>query len=73
MEIIVLVPTCKTGDNLEIFCVVFISKCRKGKLKAEWPEQFNNYRVREIKDCSQYGSAECKKAWKLLNDRRFSK
>lgn len=62
--------TCKAGENLSEICQDFISRCRKGSIRGEFPEQFLEVTISTVKNGS---SAEHKKAWKLLNDGRFDK
>ena len=61
---------CNFNDNLSESADSFISRCRKGGIRREFPSEYNNVTLREIKrDKSDDG----KKAYKLLNDRRFRK
>ena len=61
---------CNYNDNLSESADSFISRCRKGGIRREFPSEYNNVTLRDIKgDKSDDG----KKAYKLLNDRRFRK
>ncbi|QIS09041.1 hypothetical protein [Nocardia arthritidis] len=61
---------CTAGDNLGDKADSFISRCRKGSIRREFPGQLLQATLGEIKKGT---SADYKKAWKLLNDNRFKK
>ncbi|MFN6571581.1 hypothetical protein [Dendronalium sp. ChiSLP03b] len=62
--------TCEANDNLSLFADTFISVCRKASIRREFPSEFLNSYLEDIK---KNKSASGKKAWKLLNDNRFKK
>ncbi|MBW4480264.1 MAG: hypothetical protein KME54_26360 [Tolypothrix brevis GSE-NOS-MK-07-07A] len=61
---------CEANDNLSLFADTFISVCRKATIRREFPSEFLNYYLEDIK---KNKSAVGKKAWKFLNDGRFKK
>lgn len=62
--------SCRYNDSLSETADSFISRCRQGRIRREFPTAFNNVTLRAIKaDKSDDG----KKAYKLLNDGRFKK
>ena len=62
--------SCRYNDNLSATADSFISRCRQGRIRREFPTEFNNVTLRAIKaDKTDDG----KKAYKLLNDGRFKK
>ncbi|WP_448265318.1 hypothetical protein [Nostoc sp. DSM 114159] len=62
--------SCEANDNLSLFADTFISVCRKASIRREFPSEFLNSYLEDIK---KNKSAIGKKAWKLLNDNRFKK
>lgn len=62
--------SCEANDNLSLFADTFISVCRKASIRREFPSEFLNTSLEDIK---KNKSATGKKAWKLLNDSRFKK
>lgn len=62
--------SCQANDNLFQIADTFISKCRKASIRREFPAQLQSSTLRVIKDGR---TAIHRKAWKLLNDRRFMK
>ncbi|MBD2338637.1 hypothetical protein H6G64_16820 [Calothrix sp. FACHB-156] len=62
--------SCEANDNLSLFADTFISVCRKATIRREFPGEFLNSYLEDIKNNK---SATGKKAWKLLNDTRFKK
>lgn len=62
--------SCEANDNLSLFADTFISTCRKASIRREFPSQYLNSYLEDIKNDK---SAIAKKAWKLLNDSRFKK
>ena len=62
--------SCEANDNLSLFADTFISVCRKASIRREFPSEFLNSYLEDIK---KNRSASGKKAWKLLNDGRFKK
>ncbi|MEH1842759.1 MAG: hypothetical protein V7L20_29500 [Nostoc sp.] len=62
--------SCEANDNLSLFADTFISVCRKASIRREFPSEFINSSLENIKKSK---SAIGKKAWKLLNDSRFKK
>jgi hypothetical protein len=62
--------SCEANDNLSLFADTFISVCRKASIRREFPSEFLNSYLEDIKNNK---SATGKKAWKLLNDSRFKK
>ncbi|MCZ8355629.1 MAG: hypothetical protein O9340_12895, partial [Cyclobacteriaceae bacterium] len=51
----------------------WIGKYCKGSIRSEFPEEFLDWTLDQIKAEAQKGNARAKKAWKLLNDKRFRK
>lgn len=62
--------SCQYNDSLDESANSFISRCRKGGIRREFPREYDGKTLREIK---RDKSADGKKAYKLLNDRRFKK
>ena len=62
--------SCEANDNLSLLANTFISVCRKASIRREFPSEFLNSYLEDIK---KNKSASGKKAWKLLNDSRFKK
>ncbi|MEV4124668.1 hypothetical protein [Nocardia sp. NPDC049707] len=62
--------SCAASDSLGDIADAFISKCRKGSIRREFPGELLQSSLGDIKNG---GSAVHKKAWKLLNDSRFKK
>lgn len=65
-----LVASCRANDNLSEVANDFISRCRQGSIRREFPAQ---YLSRTLGDIKADSGASGKKAWKLLNDNRFLK
>lgn len=65
-----LAQNCRANDNLSQIANDFISRCRQGSIRREYPSQHLYQSLSEIKSGT---SASSKKAWKLLNDKRFLK
>lgn len=65
-----LMANCQANSNLSEIADGFISRCRKASIRREFPAQYLDRTLGEIKGDS---SADGKRAWKLLNDGRFSK
>lgn len=63
-------PSCQARDNLWDVADSFISRCRKASIRREFPGQLYSTTLGDILRGS---SADERKAWKLLNDRRFMK
>lgn len=61
---------CVASNNLGDIADSFISRCRKGSIRQEYPGELLNETLGNIKAGS---AANYKKAWKLLNDGRFVK
>lgn len=61
---------CNYEDNLDERADSYISRCRKGGIRREFPSDYYGKTLREIK---RDKSANGKKAYKLLNDGRFKK
>ncbi|KAI8868451.1 hypothetical protein GQ42DRAFT_164127 [Ramicandelaber brevisporus] len=66
----VLADSCSANDNLSEVANSFISHCRKGSIRSEFPGELYDKTLGEIK---KGASATYKKGWKLLNDKRFKK
>ncbi len=62
--------SCEANDNLSLFADTFISTCCKASIRREFPSQYLNSYLEDIKNDK---SAPAKRAWKLLNDGRFKK
>lgn len=62
--------SCNYNDNLEESADSFISRCRKGRIRREFPTEYSQVTLKEIKKAK---TNDGKKAYKLLNDRRFKK
>lgn len=63
-------PSCQARDNLQEVADSFIIRCRKASIRREFPGQLYSNTLGEI---LRGRSADERKAWKLLNDRRFVK
>lgn len=61
---------CVANENLGEIATNFISRCRKGSIRQEFPGQRYGDTLGYVKGC---GERSCKTAWKLLNDNRFKK
>lgn len=61
---------CNFLDNLSEAADSFISRCRKGSIRREFP---GNYYSQTLGDIDRDTSKVGKKARKLLNDSRFKK
>lgn len=61
---------CVAKNNPEDIAKSFIERCRKGSIHREYPGTHYSKRVGDIQKGS---SKDDKKAWKLLNDKRFLK
>lgn len=61
---------CVAKESLSEKAQSFIARCRKGSINREFPSEMLDKTLGEIKKGS---SSTHKKAWKLLNDSRFSK
>jgi hypothetical protein len=64
------VASCLGKDNLTSTADAFISRCKKGSIRGEFPSEFNQVTLAVIK---RNKTARGKRAWKLLNDHRFDK
>ena len=62
--------TCVASENLDEKALSFIGRCRKGSIHREFPGELAAESLGAIKNGA---SATHKKAWKLLNDKRFAK
>jgi len=64
-----------TPAMLQMRASKFISAYRKGSIHGEFPSQYLNSTVAEIKAAAsgRNASSDARKAWKLLNDTRFGK
>jgi hypothetical protein len=61
---------CTYDNNLTEVADSYISRCRRAKIRSEFPGQYYNLTLDEIKGDR---SGDGKKAYKLLNDNRFIK
>lgn len=61
---------CVARNNLSEVADKFISRCRKGSIRREFPSEYLN---KTLNDIHRDSSSTAKKAWKLLNDNRFKK
>jgi hypothetical protein len=61
---------CTANENLGELAGSFISRCRKASIHREFPRELLLSPLGLIKSG---GATIHKKAWKLLNDRRFAK
>jgi hypothetical protein len=61
---------CVANNNLSETAQSYIGRCRKGSINSEFPGEMYSKTLGGIKSGS---SAIHKKAWKLLNDKRFAK
>ena len=66
----VVSQNCNFSDNLSEMADSFISRCRKGSIRREFP---GNYYTKTLGDIDRDTSKVGKKARKLLNDSRFKK
>ncbi|MDF5712212.1 MAG: hypothetical protein PUP90_32185 [Nostoc sp. S4] len=57
--------SCEANDNLSLFADTFISACRKASIRREFPSEYLNSYLEDIKNDK---SAPGKRAWKFLND-----
>ncbi|MEV0239423.1 hypothetical protein AB0I06_05715 [Streptomyces sp. NPDC050674] len=64
---------CRAGDNHDEVAAKFISRCKKGSIRREFPTDRLSRTLGEIFAGKQSGDRDDVKAWKLLNDRRFDK
>ncbi len=62
--------SCEANENLSLFADTFISACCKASIRQEFPSEYLNSYLENIKNDR---SATAKRAWKLLNDSRFKK
>ncbi len=62
--------SCEANENLSLFADTFISTCCKASIRREFPSQYLNSYLEDIKNDK---SAPSKRACKLLNDGRFKK
>jgi hypothetical protein len=63
-----LAQGCNTNENFGDNAMAFIARCCKGSILREFPGQLLWTTIREIRRGT---TADHKKAWRLLNDRRF--
>lgn len=61
---------CVAKNNLSEKADPYISRCRKASIRKEFPSEHLNDTLGDIQKGK---SASEKKAWKLLNDKRFAK
>ncbi|MGY2024709.1 MULTISPECIES: hypothetical protein [Nocardia] len=61
---------CVANENLGEVADKYISRCRKGSIRSEFPSELLQTSLGDIKNGN---SAAHKRAWKLLNDGRFKK
>ncbi|MFJ4825654.1 hypothetical protein ACIP5L_20520 [Streptomyces bacillaris] len=61
---------CTARNNLDEIAAKFISRCRKASIRREFP---GTHLSRNLGEIQAGKSANDKKAWKLLNDKRFAK
>lgn len=61
---------CVANENLGETADKYISRCRRGGIRQEFPSELLQSTLGDIKGGS---SAVQKKGWKLLNDNRFEK
>ncbi|MFG2141130.1 hypothetical protein [Streptomyces sp. NPDC048650] len=66
-------PSCRAADNLGEIAAKFISRCKKGSIRREFPTDRLSRSLGQIYDGKLKGDRDDVKAWKLLNDRRFDK
>lgn len=63
----------KLIDKMKTKAVDWIAKNKKGSINKEFPSEWGNKTLEEIRKAAQNGEKNAKKAWKLLNDNRFNK
>lgn len=68
--VVIAADACVANENLGEIATNFISRCRMGSIRQEFPGQHYGDTLEYIKGC---GERSCKTAWKLLNDNRFKK
>lgn len=61
---------CKAGHNLGDIADSYISRCRKASVRREFPKEFLNKTLAQIKSTP---GINARKAWKLLNDKRWNR
>lgn len=64
---------CVAGNNHDEVAAKFISRCKKGSIRREFPTDRLSRSLGEIYAGKQGGDRDDVKAWKLLNDKRFDK
>ncbi|MFJ9418994.1 hypothetical protein ACIRPT_33270 [Streptomyces sp. NPDC101227] len=65
--------SCRAADNHEEIAAKFISRCKKGSIRSEFPSDRLSRSLGQIYAGKRSGDRDDVKAWKLLNDRRFDK
>ncbi|MEU9115099.1 hypothetical protein AB0D04_25755 [Streptomyces sp. NPDC048483] len=65
--------SCRAADNHGEIAAKFISRCKKGSIRREFPTDRLSRSLGEIYAGKLKGDQDDVKAWKLLNDRRFDK
>ncbi|AJT63375.1 hypothetical protein [Streptomyces chattanoogensis] len=65
--------SCRAADNHGEIAAKFISRCKKGSIRREFPTDRLSRSLGQIYDGKLRGDRDDVKAWKLLNDRRFDK
>ena len=64
---------CEYDDNLNDTARTFIGRCCEGGINREFPGEYYDVTLSQIKADSKAGNASARKAYKLLNDSRFRK
>ncbi|MFD9961227.1 hypothetical protein [Amycolatopsis sp. NPDC058986] len=64
---------CVAGNNHAEIAAKFISRCKKGSIRREFPSDRLSRSLGQIYAGKQAGDRDDVKAWKLLNDKRFDK
>lgn len=62
--------SCVISENLDSGANDFISRCRKAGIRQEFPSEYLDSTLAQIRDDR---SAQARKAWKLLTNSRFIK
>ncbi|MFG2445248.1 hypothetical protein ACGFQG_20480 [Nocardia fluminea] len=65
--------SCRAADNHGEVAAKFISRCKKGSVRSEFPSDRLSRTLGEIYAGKMSGDRDDVKAWKLLNDHRFDK
>ncbi len=65
--------TCDTQSSLDDLARTFIGRCCKGSVNREFPAQWLDKALREIKAAADRADRDARKAWKLLSRPEYRK